>query len=255
MSDSRTESPYSTSSTGTMKNLLIKGAFNGSRELAGALGQPVFSIARGIFKLRDYERALNNIDIFLSGVGRTVDYSYDELSSHPLLMNSIGSLRSNFEARTFTGTTGKEEVRLGLQALEDGGKFTFTDYWDSDVDFKKYQERIKEGDSEDTYFGFGQTGMRGDGSFVAERRGNDVNITGEVIYRFGNRNEEGKMEDEPYDFNILQPGGSQALLLQYARKAKTFNMRHESQQSVEAKMKIGPNNQLTIDSVTWGPIR
>jgi hypothetical protein len=255
MSDPRTGSPYSTSPTSTTQNLLIEGAFNGTRELAGALGQPVFSTAKGIFKSRGYETALKNLDTFLSGVGGTVNYSYDEISSHPLLMNSMGSLRSNFEAKTFTGTTGKKGVGAGLLALKDGEKFTFTDHWDSDVDLEKYWERIKEGDSEDTYFGLGQTGMGGDGSFVAERRGNDVTVTGEVVYRLGNRNEENEMEDEPYDFDILQPGGFQALLLQYAGKAKTFNMHHESRQSVEAKMKIGPNNQLTIDSVTWGPIR
>lgn len=239
---------------GTAPNLLLQPTLDLTRGLAGVLGRPVFSIAEGIFKLGGYKTASKNVDHFLSGLGGTVNYSYDEIASHPLLMESMGTLRRNFEAKTFTGNTGTEGVGPGLLGLRDGEKFAFTDYWDRDVNFERYKERIGKRDSEDTYFAYGQTGMGGDGNFVAERRGNEVIITGDVIYRLGNRNKDNKMEDEPYDFDILQPGGLQALFLQYAGKARPFNMHHESRQSVTAKLKYGPDNRLTIDSVTWGPI-
>lgn len=192
-----------------------------------------------------------------------MEYDDEDISSHPFLKDSLSNLRSYFETRTFTANTGKEDVKDGLTNLKDGEKFVFNDYWDKDVENKHYLNKIvelgydefKDENYLDRYLAEGSIKMGGDGSFVAERRGDDLFIDGNVEYRIGSRNSDEKMEDEVYDFNYMQPGGWSAVLVEYAEDAKPFTIRYVRHQPVRAKLKYGPDNELTIDSVTWGPLQ
>jgi hypothetical protein len=201
--------------------------------------------AGGLFGIAGLTDAQDNLNHYMSGKGKTVNYSWEDIKKHQAFEDALGRMRGRFEAQSFVGKSGDKYVNKALLNLKDGQNVIFTDYWDADIGTSPPP----------TYLAYGRTGMGSNGRFVAERRGNSLIIKGEIIKRLDNRDKKTKkMIDEPFDFNKFQPGSVEAFFLENTGQAHPFNMHHENRQTVEAELTYEPDGKLTLNRVNWGPI-
>jgi hypothetical protein len=123
-----------------------------------------------------------------------------------------------------------------------------TDFWDS----RTSSSDNRPGD----YAAIGRSSVRSEGTFRATRKGDRINVTGEVQHRLGMKRRGESTVEDVYDFEAGQPGSFPALTLEEAGKAKRFPMTSEPRrQSVTARVRVQPNGRLVLeDKPAWGPI-
>jgi hypothetical protein len=221
-------------------------ARKGLFDLAGGAGRLV-----GLGDL-GFDRASEHLGRYLSGRGAPRMLSSAEVEREPALTNAERANRTLFEARTFRAATGDEQLNALLRNLPDGGSAEFSDRFERPAGLLDLARRPG------TYFALGRTGVRSEGGFAARRRGDLITIEGEVTHRLDSRpeaeNERGLIGD-PYDFDFPQPGSVTAGVLESWGQARPFEVTSERRQPVTARIRIGPNGQLTVERVRWGQIR
>jgi hypothetical protein len=80
-----------------------------------------------------------------------------------------------------------------------------TDFWDS----RTSSSDNRPGD----YAAIGRSSVRSEGTFRATRKGDRINVTGEVQHRLGMKRRGESTVEDVYDFEAGQPGSFPALTL------------------------------------------
>ena len=127
-----------------------------------------------------------------------------------------------------------------MSALPEGRSYEFSDKWDRDLDIRDYAWNAAFGD-QDYATALGRVKFLSEGRFHAERKGDQIVITGMVTHSLS----------DPYDFHRWQPGADGALALQQYRGAKPFVFEGDWRQPVRAVAPIR-NGKLGRPVVTWG---
>jgi hypothetical protein len=209
------------------------------------------------------DTAAKNLRRYRSAVGGVHEYTDHEIEEHPLITEAEDSNRSQFIAKTLTGTAGNEANNRGLRGLRDGGRFEFKDHWESAIGTNN---PVNVARNPDTYAAFGAAQIRSGGDLVANRRGDKIFITGTVRHGFDEETPDERSRREAagnfvepevnlYNFNKGAIGSGAARDLEPIGAAKPFRMRYDRVQDVEAEVDIQPNGSLLVRRTKWGAIR
>jgi hypothetical protein len=168
----------------------------------------------------------------------------------PALVNAEEAGRERFE-RTFTANTDKPGFNAAIEGLADAGTLEFEDFWDTPTN----PIHNRPGD----YAAIGRSAVHSEGSFKAVRKGDLIEIEGEVTHRLGVKDLDPAKPNyyrDPYNFDAGQPGSFPAITLEHAGKAKRFDMVSEPRrQRVTARVRVRPDGRLELAAPPeWGPV-
>ena len=205
-------------------------------------GARYFDNVGSTFRSLDMDTAADNLARYRSGRGGTYVFSNEEIERHSPLLRYEDENRTAFESFTFVGENRRGVATGALQNLADGESVTYGDYFNP----PQIPHRLS------TYMAFGRTGVLSRFEGTATRRGDEIQIEGEVSHDFSGGN---GRPGELFDFNPGQPGHSSAVEAETAGEARPFEMRMDRRQTVSALTRREPNGLFTLQSATWGPIR
>lgn len=205
------------------------------------------------FRRGGFRDAADNLEHYLSGMGGTKLYTREHARSFSWIASAEKYNRDRIEKRTFLGKTIDNPQPKKLKMLEDGERLTFSDEWDTSYKELDFGRAYVFGDR-NFALAHGRTNLYSSGNFKAERRGDRILIDGEVTHFWGIKDERtGKLKMDRYDFHGLQPGATEARVLERYGKAKSFDFGAEWKQRVRGSVPI-ENGQLGKPKVTWTDI-
>lgn len=213
-----------------------------SASLSLTPGARYFDNIGSAFRSLDLGTAADNLARYRSGRGGTHVFTNQEIERHAPLLRYEDENRTAFKSYSFVGETSRGIPTGTLQNLPDGESVAYGDYFNP----PQIPHRLS------TYMAFGRTGVVSRFEGTATRRGDEIEIEGEVTHDFDGGN---GRPGELFDFNPGQPGRSSAVEAEAAGEARPFEMRMDRRQSVSALTRREPNGLFTLQSATWGRIR
>lgn len=215
-----------------------------------------------LFGAAGLDTAAKNLRRYRSAKGGIQDYSDEEIEDHSLVTEAEDSNRSRFVASTLTATSGNDYNNRGLRELKDGGRFEFSDHWESAIGTRNLFNVAR---NPDAYGAFGAAQVKSGGGLVANRKGNRIHVSGTITHGFDEETKDERKKREAVG-NFVEPetnlynfdrgiGSGAARDLEPIGAAKPFRMRYDRVQDLDAEMEVQPNGSLLVRRAKWGAIR
>ncbi len=202
-----------------------------------------------VFNFLGLETAAENLRHFREGGGREKIFSRDEIERHWPILAAEEHNRTKFESGTFVADTRNPKARDPLMAIRDGEELPFSDYWNRNIgpSYETPENLLSLG----TYLAFGRGQNKSELVGTIRRRRDRIFINGTVSHRLD-------PPGERYDFHPGQPFAAEAHQLEEYGSAKPFNMQYQSNQAVNAVVRIeednGKSRSFLMEKTKWGAI-
>lgn len=180
------------------------------------------------------------------GSGKTLKYTANEMNQSPMYSRAMKDNKKRFEESMVRPSEKFHPFYSQILSLRDGETKTLNnpktegvgDYWDRDI--SRY-EGLLYGDPKQS-LGTGSVKIRSNGSFNARRKGDTVEIGGEVDHTL----------KDIYDFNKKDTEFS-SFRSRTEKGAKPFEIRGSRKERMKGRLKI-ENSRITEHDFTWDPV-